>query len=136
MQNAGPKPLVSKHVLDSSVILAVLLNERFDSDLLVMLEGSTMSSVKYAEVWTKVHQLGISQSRHIDRVFALLDRVEPFTESQARIAGGLHAATRHAGLSLGDRACLALTLQLGAQALTTDKAWARIDVGCPIRFVR
>ena len=127
---------MSDFVLDSSFILAILLKERLDADALELVEGATMSAVNFAEVWTKIHQLDIRQSQQIDEVFALLSRIEPFTRSQARMAGLLHASTKHAGLSLGDRACLALTLELGAEAITTDRAWAQIDVGCPIRLVR
>lgn len=46
------------------------------------------------------------------------------------------ATTREAGLSLGDRCCLALTQQLDATAVTTDRAWARLDVRIAIEVVR
>ena len=45
-------------------------------------------------------------------------------------------ATRGQGLSLGDRACLALAHRLGATALTTDRAWSRVDVGVAIEVIR
>jgi ribonuclease VapC len=51
----------------------------------------------------------------------LLARVEPFTESQAWMAADLRLATKHAGLSLGDRACLALALEIGAEVYTADR---------------
>jgi PIN domain nuclease of toxin-antitoxin system len=62
--------------------------------------------------------------------------VEPFTFAQARVAGELTAKTKSAGLSLGDRACLALALELGAEVYTTDRAWARVDVGCKVNLLR
>jgi PIN domain nuclease of toxin-antitoxin system len=40
------------------------------------------------------------------------------------------------GLSLGDRACLALAAELGVVALTTDREWARADVGVEVALIR
>jgi PIN domain nuclease of toxin-antitoxin system len=62
--------------------------------------------------------------------------INPFDERQARIAGNLRPLTKHKGLSLGDRACLALAIQQRATVLTVDKAWAEIDVGVKIEVVR
>jgi len=51
-------------------------------------------------------------------------------------AGLLRASTRRFGLSLGDRACLALAQQLQAPVLTTDRVWERLDIGVPIVVIR
>ena len=56
--------------------------------------------------------------------------------AQAEAAGVLRAVTRSAGLSLGDRACLALARSLGATALTTDCPWAGLDCGVTVEAVR
>ncbi len=123
-------------MLDSSFLLAVLFREQLNIHALGYLKGSTMSSVNFAEVWTKLHQINMLETHRIDAVFGLLHAIEIFTPEQARMTGLLQASTKHAGLSLGDRACLALALQSNAEAITTDRAWARIDVGCPIHVVR
>jgi PIN domain nuclease of toxin-antitoxin system len=62
--------------------------------------------------------------------------INPFDERQARIAGNLRPLTKHKGLSLGDRACLALAIQQKATVLTADRAWAEINVGVKIEVVR
>lgn len=62
--------------------------------------------------------------------------VEPFTADDALCAGELWAHTRSSGLSLGDRACLAVALRLDAPVMTADKAWRDIDVRVPIRLLR
>ena len=62
--------------------------------------------------------------------------VVPMDRAQAEAAGALRAATRAAGLSLGDRACLALAQSLGATALTTDRPWTRLDCGVTVEVVR
>ncbi len=65
-------------------------------------------------------------------------QVVRFDEALAFAAGSLEPATRPAGLSLGDRACLALALDLGVKALTADRAWTRIAeaVGVEVEVIR
>ena len=63
-------------------------------------------------------------------------RIEPFTASQARLAADLRPTTSHAGLSLGDRACLALAIELGAEVYTADRQWAKVQVACKIHLIR
>ncbi|WP_059140390.1 MULTISPECIES: PIN domain-containing protein [Sphingobium] len=62
-----------------------------------------------------------SGDAEIDDTLQLLDL--PFGESTAIAAGKLRNGTRHARLSLGDRACLALASERDATALTNDRAW-------------
>jgi PIN domain nuclease of toxin-antitoxin system len=62
--------------------------------------------------------------------------VRAFDERAAWEAGALRAGTRKAGLSLGDRACLALARDLGVPALTADAAWAKVPSGVEVRLVR
>jgi len=62
--------------------------------------------------------------------------VIPFDGLQARTAARLRAMTRHAGLSLGDRACLALGDRLGYPVVTADRVWAGLQVGTEIIMIR
>jgi PIN domain nuclease of toxin-antitoxin system len=59
-----------------------------------------------------------------------------FDDALAYRAGLLRPATKAAGLSFGDRGCLALAQQLGVPALTADRGWARLSIGIPIRVIR
>ena len=59
-----------------------------------------------------------------------------FDAGLALSAGVLRAATRHLGLSLGDRACLALAQKLSATARTADRAWMGLDLGIAVECVR
>jgi ribonuclease VapC len=127
---------VSEPVLDSSVVIAILMNERIDDAVLEIIESAVMSAVNFAEVWSKIYELGLKQAPRTEAVLGLFSRIEPFTSSQARIAGDLRLLTRHAGLSLGDRACLALALDTGAKVYTADRQWAQIDIGCTIQLIR
>ena len=127
---------MSEYVLDSSAIIAVIIDEPGGDRVRSVLENSVMCSVNLAEVVTKL----------IDREipFAIIEAtiddlnlpIEPFTMTDAIAAGKLRAATRSAGLSLGDRACLALAERLGAIALTADTAWARSDLPVAVELIR
>jgi ribonuclease VapC len=127
---------VSESVLDSSVLIAIFKNEQFERSVLDVIEGATISAVNFAEVWTKVYDLGLTEAPRTNVLFSLLSRIEPFTVSQAHLAADLRPATRHAGLSLGDRACLALALELGAEVYTADHSWSRVEIGCKINLIR
>lgn len=127
---------MSEIVLDASVLIAILKQERFNPQALDAIDGGVISAVNFAEVLSKVVDFRMSGSPSITKLFALLDRIEPFTETQAQLAGEMRNRTRPAGLSLGDRACLALALELGAEVYTADRQWLSIDVGCPIHLIR
>lgn len=62
--------------------------------------------------------------------------VRSFDENAAWHASKLRGVTRSRGLSIGDRACLALALEEGLPALTTDRAWSELAVGVPVRTLR
>jgi ribonuclease VapC len=62
--------------------------------------------------------------------------VVPFDADDARAAGELSLVTRDAGLSLGDRACLALARRLDVPAVTADRAWLNVDAGVDVVCVR
>jgi ribonuclease VapC len=128
---------VSKVVLDASVVLA-LLNEEPGADALTaaLLSDASCSTVNLAEVHSKlVSAGGRSDEAWEDAISAIRD-VEPFTEEHAKIAGGLVAQTRARGLSLGDRACLALGIALKAPVYTADKSWRNLKLGVRIHVIR
>lgn len=123
-------------VLDASAILAYLLNEPGAKGILLLLERAVMSTVNLAEVRTRLIDRGGTALASGERVLQLMRRVEPFNEGDAVVAAELRRTTSHAGLSLGDRACLALALRLDAEVYTADQAWNRVNVGCLIHMVR
>ena len=123
MLSVAPKPLVSSFALDSSAIIALLNKETGADRVRPLLAESAISTVNIAEVATKLVDWDID----VGELSALLieGKVEivPFTEAQARLCGGLRRSTRSRGLSLGDRACLALARERGLTAVTADAAW-------------
>ena len=80
-------------------------------------------------------ELGMPES-DIRLALSLGLQVVDFDETLAFSAGALRPATRAAGLSLGDRACLALAMQLDRPALTADRAWSRLRVGVEVEILR
>ena len=124
------------YVLDSSAVLCLISQEPGANEVAGILPLAVMSSVNYAEVVTKL----IERSADPEGTAHFLGRLElnivDHTQAQAFQTGALRQPTRSAGLSLGDRACLALAAERKAVAITTDKAWLRIDAGVAIRVVR
>ncbi len=130
------KQRVAEAILDSSVILAILKGEALQVSVLDIVEGAVMSAVNLTEVLTRLSDLGMTASPKSDLLLGLLDRIEPFLEKQARTSAALRRETSHVGLSLGDRACLALALELGGEVYTTDRLWSGLRIGCPIHLLR
>ena len=113
-----------------------MLEEMSVEDAAPWFAGACISTVNLAEVVTKLHDIKVPESR-ISTAIARIDfEVIAFDAAQAEIAGALRPLTRHRGLSLADRACLALAKQLGRPAITADRAWADLDCGVPITVIR
>ena len=123
-------------VADASAIIALLLGERFDQVDPERLTRARVSAVNLSEVLAKLQEIGLSDLQAVDAIAPLCLRVSNFDEIQAQAAARLRSATRQAGLSLGDRACLALALTLGCHVITADRAWSKVDVGVEMVFVR
>lgn len=127
---------MSEYVFDSSVVLALILYEPGMEYAVQHLHSAIISSVNLTEIVTKLVDLGLS-APEIDMVLAelALDVIH-FDAEQALIAGTLRRQTRVRGLSLGDRACLALAQSTGRIAMTADRAWADLDIGVQIEIMR
>ena len=123
-------------VADASAILAALKNEVFDKFDPRRLVEASISAVNLCEVLTKLTDDGLSESQANDAVAVLDLRIYPFGHGEAGDAAGLRPRTRGAGLSLGDRACLALGAKLSCPVVTADRAWAGLDVGVEVILTR
>ncbi len=123
-------------VLDASAILAVVLNETGRDAVIAVSGVSLASSVNISEVRARLLDLGLSR-HEVDSALQLVDMQEvPFNSQHAITAAELRQVTRAAGLSLGDRACLALAMQLGGLALTADRMWATINLPVQVQLIR
>ena len=116
-------------ILDASALLALLNDEPGAEVVQKHLPKARISAVNLAEVITLLNLVGMP-TEHIVEVLNLLSLdVVPFDEEQALQAGVLARETKALGLSLGDRACLALGIVMGCAVLTADKAWSEVNLG-------
>lgn len=128
---------MSVAVLDTSAILAWLRGEPGDDQVHGVLSTAHMSSVNWSELSQKLHQHGTDARRTVARLRAFGVQVQPFDDTDAVRAAELWSVTRACGLSLGDRACLALAEKLDAPAYTADRSWKDLQgVELDIRLIR
>ncbi|HZK88615.1 MAG TPA: type II toxin-antitoxin system VapC family toxin [Stellaceae bacterium] len=123
-------------VADASAILAALKNEPFGEFDPEHLLRTSISTVNLCEVLTKLHSDGLSEEQAAAAVAKLDLRVIAFDQRLATVAAELWFRTLRMGLSLGDRACLALGRGLGCPVVTADRAWANLDVGVEVILIR
>jgi PIN domain nuclease of toxin-antitoxin system len=123
-------------ILDASAVLARVLGEPGGERVETCLPDARVCAINYCEVVSKLVELGMPIESVAEVARDLELTVEPFEEADATTAGLLRAATRHLGLSLGDRACLALAQRLQLPVLTADRAWAQLDLGVEVVLIR
>ena len=123
-------------MLDASALLCLIFGEPGDARVEEVMAGAKISAVNYSEVIAKLVDRGMTSDGLLGELADLDLSVVGVDRRQAEIAGLLRAQTRAAGLSLGDRACLALAVVSNGTAITADRAWAKVDVGVRIVVVR
>lgn len=128
---------MSNVVLDASAFLA-LLNQEPGSDEVAeaVASGATVSAVNLSEVVAKLVESGMPEDVVREALDPLGLEIVAFDSELAYSAGLLRPLTKDFGLSLGDRACLALARSLGLPAITADRTWAMLDVGVATRVIR
>lgn len=128
---------MSKVVVDSSVVIAYLRQETGWEALEAYLAGTCLiSAVNLTEVVGTLRDKGIAAGALDTILEPLALTVMPYDAAQARQAGELRVSTKHLGLSLGDRACLALAAAQKLTAVTTDAIWGQVDAGVTVKVVR
>jgi ribonuclease VapC len=133
-RSAGRTLYVANIVFDTSVVLALLQGEAITDLRLPHPRWASMSTVNVAEVWTLLEDKKDPTRASGMQMISLLRSIEPFDEAQARRAGELRRLGKN--ISLGDRACLALAMELGADVYTADHVWATFDIGLTIHLIR
>ena len=118
---------VSRDVLDSSAVLASFYGESGADTIDDILRGAVISTVNVAEIISKLVERGMSADMARSAVIDTGIEIVPFDLDQAVLVGDFRQKTRALGLSLGDRACLALAKQIGGRAVTADRAWKAVE---------
>jgi len=129
--------MMNRVVLDASAILAVIHGEAGQEKLTPeMLAKAVASTVNLAEVQTKLVSRRWTPAEAWEDATSPIRETVPFSDEHAKIAGSLVTLTRHLGLSLGDRACLALGIVLRAPVYTADSSWKNLKAGVRIHVIR
>jgi PIN domain nuclease of toxin-antitoxin system len=122
--------------IDASALLAFLFRERGHERVGAVIETACLSAVNLSEVIGRFVRDGHDARTVMQRLTSTTIEIVPFTTADAALAASLVMQTRALGLSLGDRACLALALARRIPAVTADRAWARLHIGIDIQVVR
>jgi PIN domain nuclease of toxin-antitoxin system len=128
--------MMAEAVLDASAVLALLRREPGYERVQAVLPYSLISAVNLAEVVGKLIQRGADPEGAAEAVEVLPFEVVPLDESLAIRAGALWSETRAGGLSLGNRACVALAQAEGLPAYTTDRSWSKIATNVEVHLIR
>jgi ribonuclease VapC len=124
-------------VLDASALLAYLLDEPGAGIVEHAIdEEASIGAVNLAEVLAKLVDGGIEVEDAAETIGVLPITVLPFDHDLAIGSARLRETTARAGLSLGDRSCLALAMALGERVLTADAAWVGVGVGVEVVVIR
>jgi ribonuclease VapC len=130
---------VTVAVLDASALIALILDEPgADKVRDAIMADAAVTAVNLAEAVGYFARNGAAEPAIRDMLAELRLEVGPFDVELAYATGMLLPLTRRAGLSLGDRACLAFAHQRGVKAMTTDRAWSRVAgaIGVEIELIR
>ena len=127
---------MTEHVLDASALLALLRREKGYEKVEAVVAVSKVSAVNLAEAGSYLASAGATPVHMQAQLDSLGVDTVPFDEEQAIETARLRPLTRSLGLSLGDRACLALARTLQLPAMTTDRAWSELDIGVQVALIR
>ncbi len=124
-------------ILDASALLAYLLDEAGAGEVEQALgDGAAIGAVNLAEVLAKLSDAGEDPDSAMGGITVLPLDVVPVDEDLAVESARLRPLSMSMGLSLGDRACLALGRRLGVRVLTADGAWVGLIPGLDVVAIR
>lgn len=117
-----------KAVLDASALLVLIQNEKGADVIKPLLKRAVMSTINVAEVLTALQRVEIYPKDAIVSIRDIIQVIVPFDLEQAQGAAELQPYVCPKGLSLGDRACIALGQKLQAPIYTADKIWGELQL--------
>ncbi|MGG6270606.1 type II toxin-antitoxin system VapC family toxin [Leptolyngbya sp. AN03gr2] len=127
---------MSSWVLDASALLALLNGESGSERVAEVLPEAAIASVNFSEVVAKLADEGRDEAEIRSYLDLLGLEIVEFDAELAYRTGFLRPLTRSLGLSLGDRACLALASFLQVPALTCDRAWTSLNLEISVELIR
>jgi PIN domain nuclease of toxin-antitoxin system len=127
---------VDSYVIDASTFLAIVRDEVGAEVAAARLPGAAMSAVNASEALMRGAEKGFPLDLMREFLGSQQVRFVAFDEELAVAAALLRPATKRAGLSFADRACLATAIKLGATVVTADRVWAELDLPCKVELIR
>jgi PIN domain nuclease of toxin-antitoxin system len=128
---------VSSSVLDASALMALLKQETGHEQVATLVRtGAAMSTVNLSEVIAKLDEAGVPVASIRTTLEGFRLELVPFDSDAAYAAGQLRTQTKQAGLSFGDRACIALAEARALPIATADRMWANLSLAIPVQFIR
>lgn len=127
---------MNKVILDASALLALFKQEHGHEIVEKHLANVVMSSVNVSEVIAYMIETGIEYKDAEQMTTEVIKEVIAFDLEQACIAAALKKKTKSFGLSLGDRACLALAKIKDLPVLTADRIWHKLEEDIKIQLIR
>jgi PIN domain nuclease of toxin-antitoxin system len=119
---------MNKVILDASALLALIKNESGADKVEPLLGLIVMSSVNVSETTAILLESEMSLKEAQDCLLPLISVMMPFDEEQAFQAAELKKKTKKQGLSLGDRACIALGIKMQLPVYTADRIWQELQL--------
>jgi len=124
-------------VVDASGLLALIRLEAGAEIVEGLLGNIVMSSVNVSEVAHILMDLGMSEELCRETIEPFIYKVIEFDTDLAFLSASLKKATKHKGLSLGDRACIALAIKLKSPVYTSDRVWKELRIeNLDVRLIR
>lgn len=123
-------------VIDSSVIIALMNEEKGCEKAEEYLEKSIISSVNFEETLVVLNRAGLPIEEGREIIKHWVGEIVPFDEELSYVSASLWEQSKKHGLSLGDRACLALGIAKKLKVITADKIWQKLDLGLEIELLR
>lgn len=127
---------MSEVILDASALLALLNEEPGHEVVEAALSESIIGTVNLSEVMAKLVEGGMPEPYAIATLKQLELAIVPFDTDLALRAGALRPRTKSIGMSLGDRACIALGMRLSLPVLTADRNWQALASEVQIQVIR
>lgn len=127
---------MNSYILDASALLALINSEKGCEKVTEYLPNASMSAVNVTEVASLLHIISMPNEEIESIINNLITTIIPFDAVQAYQAGKFRTVTKDKGLSLGDRACLALGFTKKLPVVTTDKIWQKLDIGVEVILIR
>lgn len=127
---------MNRAVLDASAVLALLRRETGAEKVDAVIPNAVIATVNLGEVLGKLVDYGMPETEGFSAVAGLGIGFVDVDVGLARVSAKLREATRKAGLSLGDRVCLALGERLELPVLTSDRSWGRLDLAQEVHLIR